>query len=84
MFSGKIFSLARAVVNGGSEEKAAVLHAGVSDANTITMVADGSFYLLAAYSMLLGGIPIGMDAGSAPLVLRPAPLPEGVVVGSGR
>jgi hypothetical protein len=84
MFKGKIFSLGAASTKAEPSGGGAGLHADVTDDNTITITADGPFYLLAAYSKLVGGIPLGLDIATAPIVLAPANIPEGIVVQSDR
>jgi len=57
------------------------LHGDVSAENAITLTADGPFYMLAAYSKLVAGTPIGLDDLSvAPIVLLPANVPAGATL----
>jgi hypothetical protein len=61
-----------------SPGKEATLHAEVTARDQITLCSEGPFYILAAYSRLVGGRPVGIGAiANAPLGLRPANVPQG-------
>lgn len=63
----------------------AELHAEVSRDNEITICADGPFYLLAAYSKLVGGQPSGMSSTqNAPMALVPIKMPTDLALKSDR
>jgi len=60
--------------------QAAVLAFDLVSDNQIVVCAEGPFYLVAAFSRLVGGKPIGMtSAENVPLVLVPAAIPSGRV-----
>jgi hypothetical protein len=62
----------------------ATLHVDFTKENQITICADGPFYLIAAYSKLINGTPIGIAPTAASLTLVPATIPAGAVLGSER
>lgn len=67
------------------KKEGATLHADVTNDNTITLTAEGPFYMIAAYSKLEGGKPIGLEAvKTAPVVLKSVELPEVSKVASER
>lgn len=47
---------------GGSSTGAATLHADITGDNQITVCAGGPFYLIAAYSKVVGGNPVAMNS----------------------
>jgi len=60
-----------------SPAKEATFHAEITAQNQITLCSDGPFYILAGYSKLVGGRPVGIDAiTNAPLALKPANVPK--------
>jgi len=69
-----------AAAGGGSGTPgAATLHADISRENEITLCAAGPFYIIAAYSKLVGGQPVGIsNTDSLPLALVPVDIPEGI------
>jgi len=73
-------------VTANGNSGAATLHADVIGDNEITICADGPFYLLAAYSKLAGGNPVGVKNSTTPppVVLVPAAIPARVKVGTDR
>ncbi len=62
----------------------ATLHVDFTSSNQITICADGPFYLIAAYSKLVNGTPIGIAPTAASLTLVPATIPTGAVAASDR
>jgi hypothetical protein len=63
----------------------ATIHADVTGKREITLCADGPFYMLAAYSKLQSGNPIGLKSNEpAPLLLIPTIIPGSVAVGNDR
>jgi hypothetical protein len=62
----------------------ATLHVDFTKDNQITVCADGPFYLIAAYSKLINGTPIGITPTAASLTLVPATIPTGAILGSDR
>ena len=63
----------------------ATLHVGFSGKRQIVICADGPFYILAAYSNLLLGNPIGVAPGAKPVItLTPATLPSGALAATER
>lgn len=76
---------ASSTVSGNLGSGAAELRAEVSHNNEISLCADGPFYLLAAYSKLVGGEPSGITSTqSAPMALVPVNIPASVAVKSER
>jgi hypothetical protein len=68
-----------------SPAKEATFHAEVTSQNQITLCSEGPFYILAAYSKLVGGKPVGIqDIANAPLGIRPTNAPKGAKVEDGR
>jgi hypothetical protein len=62
----------------------ATLHIDVSGSRQITICVDGPFYILAAYSSLTNGTPIGIAPTQASIVLTDATLPEHAVAATDR
>jgi hypothetical protein len=62
----------------------ATLHVDFTSNRQIVICADGPFYLLAAYSKLVNGAPIGLTATSADLSLRSVEAPPNAPVESDR
>jgi hypothetical protein len=62
----------------------ATLHVDFTSSRQITICADGPFYLIAAYSQLVGGTPIGIVPTAETVALTPATLPKRAVAASDR
>jgi len=62
----------------------ATLHVDFTSSRQITICADGPFYLMAAYSQLSDGTPLGIAPTASTLVLTPADVPKKAVAGSER
>ncbi len=62
----------------------ATLHVEFTNNRQISICADGPFYLIAAYSKLVNGAPIGLNATTTSLELRPIDVPEGATAASDR
>jgi hypothetical protein len=62
----------------------ATLHVDFTKDNQITICADGPFYVVAAYSKLISGTPIGIAPTATSLTLVPTTIPADTVPGSDR
>lgn len=62
----------------------ATFHVDVSGSRRITICVDGPFYLIAAYSNIVNGAPLGIAPTSSSIQLMDASLPAGAVAASDR
>jgi hypothetical protein len=69
---------------GGPGTGSATLRVDFTSSRQIVICADGPFYLIAAYSNLQKGEPVGMVPTAPNLVLTPATLPKNAIAGSER
>jgi hypothetical protein len=75
---------ANSTTSGSPGTGSATLHVDFTSNNQITICADGPFYLIAAYSKLVNGAPIGIAPTAESLTLVPATIPTGAVPASDR
>jgi hypothetical protein len=62
----------------------ATLHVDFTSNRQIIICADGPFYLMAAYSQLLNGTPLGIAPTASTITLTPTDVPAKAVAGSER
>jgi hypothetical protein len=62
----------------------ATLHVDFTNSRQLTICADGPFYLMAAYSQLLNGTPLGIAPTASTITLTPTDVPAKAVAGSDR